>query len=122
MFVKIDDTGRIYLSTDSEEYIEDGMFEFDFPDDFNINTQNEYRIVDGELVHDPLPESPETQIADLKAKLAETDYVVIKVYEAMVTESELPDDDVQRYSSIIQQRGLWREQINQLESEVSDIG
>lgn len=121
MYVSVDETGRILATTEFEEYAE-GMSEFIFPDDFDFGTQNEYRIVDGELVHDPLPESPETQIADLKAKLAETDYVVIKVYEAMVTESELPDDDVQRYSSIIQQRGLWREQINQLESEVSNIG
>ena len=52
------DTGRICATTDREEYSE-GMIEFDFPDDFDFGTQADYCIVDGELVHDPVPISEE---------------------------------------------------------------
>lgn len=58
MYVSLDETGRIGASTEFEEYAE-GMTEFTFPDDFDLTAQNEYRIVDGELVHDPLPPSDE---------------------------------------------------------------
>lgn len=52
------DTGRICATTDREEY-SDGMIEFDFPEDFDFGAQSDYQIVDGELIHDPLPESEE---------------------------------------------------------------
>ena len=52
------DTGRICATTDREEYSE-GMIEFDFPDDFDFGTQADYCIVNGELVHDPVPISEE---------------------------------------------------------------
>ena len=52
------DTGRICATTDREEY-SDGMIEFDFPEDFDFGAQSDYRIVDGEPIHDPLPESEE---------------------------------------------------------------
>lgn len=56
MYVSLDETGRIGASTDIEEYAE-GMTEFTFPDDFDFTAQNEYRIVDGKLIHDPEPPS-----------------------------------------------------------------
>lgn len=116
-FVSTDETGRIGATTQFEEYAE-GMSEFEFPEDFDFGIQHEYRIVDGELVHDPLPEPVDQQITELKSKLAETDYVVIKVYEAMVAESEIPDEDASRYAEIITQRQQWRQQINDLEASV----
>lgn len=63
MYVSLDETGRIGATTDIEEYAE-GMTEFTFPDDFDFTVQNEYRIVDGELVHDPLPPSDEEIAAE----------------------------------------------------------
>lgn len=57
-FVDTDDTGRILVSTDQEQYAE-GMTEFTFPDDFDFSVQYEYRIQNGELIHDPLPPSEE---------------------------------------------------------------
>lgn len=117
MYVSTDETGRIGATTERKEFAI-GMSEFDFPDDFDFNKQNEYRIVDNELVHDPLPEPVDHQITELKSKLAETDYVVIKVYEAMVAESEIPDEDASRYAEIITQRQQWRQQINDLEASV----
>ena len=54
MYVSLDENGRICASTSKEEYAE-GMTEFEFPDDFDYENQSDYRIVDGELIHDPLP-------------------------------------------------------------------
>lgn len=121
-FIGTDEDGRILVSTDVEEYADENMYEFELPDDFDFATQDEYRIVDGELVHDPRPVPADQQIAELKSKLAETDYVAIKVYEAMVSEEAIPDEDATRYAEIITQRKEWRQQINQLESEVNQNG
>lgn len=63
MYVSLDETGRIDASTDIEEYAE-GMTEFTFPDDFDFIKQDEYRIVDGELIHDPKPPSEEELAAE----------------------------------------------------------
>ena len=115
MWIKTDETGRILASTDIEEYAI-GMTLFDFPDDFDFVTQDDYRIVDGELVHDPRPLDPEIEISNLKTKLAETDYVVTKIAEYQVTQTAIPDEDADRYSAIILQRQEWRDRINELEA------
>ena len=60
MYVSVDENGRICASTSKEEYAE-GMTEFEFPDDFDYENQSDYRIADGELIHDPLPMSDETK-------------------------------------------------------------
>lgn len=54
MYIATDETGRIGASTPHEQYAK-GMEQFDFPEDFDFAKQNEYRIVDGQLVHDPPP-------------------------------------------------------------------
>lgn len=114
-FIGTDETGRILVSTDDEQYADENMFEFDLPDDFDFAKQDDYRVVDGELVHDPRPIPTDQQVADLKQKLASTDYVAIKVYETMVTGENLPEEDATRYADIISQRQQWRQQINELE-------
>lgn len=118
MYVSTGNDGRIFVTTDNEAYTDETYFEFEFPEDFDYSLQNEYRIVDGELVHDPIEPSPsvQTQIAELKQKLQETDYTVIKVYESMVTGEALPDEDAERYAEVIEQRKAWRVQINELEA------
>lgn len=115
-FVQVDGNGRINATTPHIEYAGTEMFAFTFPDDFDFSLQNEYRIVEGELIHDPLPEPVDSQITELKRKLLETDYTVIKVYEAMVTGEALPDEDAERYAEVIEQRKAWRIQINELEA------
>lgn len=52
------------------------------------------------------------RIAELKANLSATDYVVIKIAEGAATTEE--------YTDIIAQRQAWREEINQLEGEKED--
>ena len=62
MWVQTDDTGRVLATTDCEEFAA-GMSEYEFPADFDYAVQDEWRIVDGTLVHDPLPTTtPDTGI------------------------------------------------------------
>ncbi|MBQ7632876.1 MAG: hypothetical protein IJS88_02020 [Alphaproteobacteria bacterium] len=52
-------------------------------------------------------EIAEQKIAELKAYLASTDYVVIKIAEGSATAED--------YADLIAQRRAWREKINELE-------
>ncbi|MBR0535822.1 MAG: hypothetical protein IIX14_05530 [Clostridia bacterium] len=64
-----------------------------------------------QIVEIPQPteeEFAQQKIADLKSKLASTDYVVIKIAEGEATAEE--------YSEILAQRKAWRAEINQLEA------
>lgn len=58
-YVFIDDENRIKVTTEDECYTDDTYIQFDFPDDFDFSKQDEYLIVDNELIHDPLPPSKE---------------------------------------------------------------
>lgn len=55
MYVQTDGSGRIFATTGHEEYAGDAYFELDFPEGFDFSRQDEWRVVDGELVHDPPP-------------------------------------------------------------------
>lgn len=59
MFVSVDEDGYICATTDDINYAGKDMFLFTFPDDFDFYKQDEYRIIDGELIHDPKPPSEE---------------------------------------------------------------
>ncbi len=64
-----------------------------------------------QIVEIPTPTEKELahqRISELKAKLASTDYVVIKIAEGEATAEE--------YSEILAQRKAWRAEINQLEA------
>ena len=63
MYAAVDENGRIGATTDDKEYAE-GMIEIDFPEDFDFTKQDEYRYVDGELVHDPKSPSEEELAAE----------------------------------------------------------
>lgn len=54
----------------------------------------------------PESERREDRVAALKAKLAETDYAVIKIAEGAATAED--------YADLIAQRKMWREEINRL--------
>lgn len=115
MFVNTDDDGRICVTTEVEEYAGPGYFEFEFPAGFEFANQNEYRIVDGELIHDPVGPTPEERITELKGKLSATDYAPIKMIEALITEKHLPQEDTDRYVKLIASRKEWRDEINRLQ-------
>ena len=55
MHVRVDtDTGRIAATSKDYPFGEDDQM-FDFPDGFDFLHQRDYRIVNNELVNDPLP-------------------------------------------------------------------
>lgn len=118
MFIHTDENGRIDVTVSDEQYAGEDYVQFSFPDDFDFSLQNEYRIVDGELVHDPLPIPVDQRIAELKSNLDSTDYVVIKLSEMKLTDQvTLSDEDSKRYSDVIANRQSWRDEINRLEAE-----
>lgn len=53
------------------------------------------------------------QINELKQKLYTTDYVAIKIAEGSATADE--------YADVIEQRRMWRAQINELEKEIEEV-
>lgn len=114
-YVMTDNDNRICVIVDNEEYTDDSYISFDFPDDFDFLHFMDYKIVDGELVYDKRPVSPESEVMQLKNKLAETDYVIPKMMEAQLTGISLQPDEQARYSEIIEQRKEWRARINELE-------
>ena len=59
MHVALTDDNRIGATTSYEEYASDDMIEFEFPEGFDFSKQDQYKIVDGELIFDPPPISEE---------------------------------------------------------------
>lgn len=90
MYVSLDETGRIGASTDIEEYAE-GMTEFTFPDDFDFTKQNEYRIVDGELIHDPKPPSEE-ELAAQEAMERQSQIQLAIPMMVQANSADIPDE------------------------------
>jgi hypothetical protein len=58
------------------------------------------------------------KINNLKVLLNSTDYQVIKCYEAQLLQEEMPYD----LQTLLAQRKAWRDEINQLEFEISMLG
>jgi hypothetical protein len=56
-----------------------------------------------------------SKINSIKIKLAETDYQVIKCYEAQLLQEEMPYN----LQELLAQRKAWREEINAIEFEIS---
>ena len=75
---------------------------------------SEFRYVDGEFIHEPSEEhirdAKIERINELKQKLADTDYNIIKIVEGAATLTEMSD--------IISQRSKWRAEINEIEKEL----
>lgn len=68
MYVQTDTDGRITVTTPYEQYASEDMFEFDFPDDFDFATQNEYVIQNGELTYSPKPPTEADIAAEREAQ------------------------------------------------------
>jgi hypothetical protein len=84
-------------------------------------------LVDGEIVtvedsEDEIKESNKilaiSTIQSLKMNLIQTDYQVIKCYEAQLLNESMPYD----LQQLLAQRKAWREEINQLEFEIAMLG
>ena len=72
-----------------------------------VKTSNGLIEVEVGSVYEEIPK--EIRIMELKQKLADTDYAIIKIAEGSATAEE--------YSDIIEQRQKWRKEINRLECE-----
>lgn len=119
MWTATDETGRITCTTPHEEFADETMQDLDiFSEDFNFSTQYEYRIVDGALVHDPLPDPPEKTLAELRYKLHSTDSVVMEMYAAMLMSAELDDETASYYAEVLANRVDWQQQIKELEAQI----
>ena len=78
----------------------------------HIEDKGDYYEVVETIVPEPTAEEIKAnRIAELKALLASTDYIVLKIAEGSATKKE--------YSEKIAQRQAWRTEINDLESEDS---
>lgn len=74
-----------------------------------------------EIIPEPEPEphvpteeeKRQQEIWELKQKLSETDYKIIKCSEAQMTGSEMPYD----LEAVIAERDVWRARINELEPQ-----
>lgn len=76
---------------------------------YPIGNVNDYKYENGEIIYDPLPKKTDNsiKIAELKQKLADTDYIVIKIAEGV--------DTWENYPGIKEQRQMWRDEINSLQ-------
>lgn len=58
-------------------------------------------------------EKKQSEISELKGKLASTDYVVMKISEGVATTEE--------YAGVLEDRQSWRARINELEKEIASL-
>lgn len=83
-----------------------------------VNGSEDFVIEDGKAVYKPLPEN---EIAKLKRKLEETDYITAKTVDALASCESISAIIAElatmrtKYGFIIEQRQQWREHINELE-------
>lgn len=103
---------QVGVGCPDEYYVEIGMTEMDVELAYDGNW-----YVAGYAPEEPAPSESEIiaqQVAELKAKLSDTDYVVIKIAEAT---GEDADAMREKYAQVIADRKEWRKQINELENK-----
>ena len=95
------------------------------PDELDLQSIRDYVLSGGALKHDPfivVPSAAE-QIAALKQKLADTDYIAAKAVDAMTAADSLTalltalKSIRTEYATVFAQRAAWRKEINDLEEK-----
>ena len=97
----------------------------ELPEDFDLKSVRDYVLSGGALKHDPFVAVPSAaeQIATLKRKLAETDYITAKAVDAMAAADSLTSllaalkSIRTEYADVLAQRAAWRKEINDLEEK-----
>lgn len=100
----------------------------ELPDDFDLKHVRDYVLIGGALKHDPFVAVPSVaeQIAALKQKLVETDYIAAKAVDAMAAADSLTSllaalkSIHTEYATVFAQRAEWRAEINKLEEQGDD--
>lgn len=98
------------------------------PDEFDLQSVRDYVLSGGMLKHDPFVVVPSAaeQIAALKQKLVETDYIATKAVDAMAAADSLTSllaalkSIRTEYATVFAQRAAWRKEINDLEEKGDD--
>lgn len=100
----------------------------ELPEDFDLKSVRDYVLSGGALKHDPFVAVPSAaeQIAALKQKLVETDYIAAKAVDAMTAADSLTallaalKSIRTEYADVFAQRAAWRKEINDLEETGDD--
>lgn len=129
MLIQVNDEGRIVSILDKglvdDEGKEIGMvaddyFEFEFPEDFDMANFNEYLLQDGQLVYSMSDGTRFYKIENLKAQLAETDYISAKMNDAIMSCTTVEEilqvnkEFNEKYGDIMAERQALRDEINKL--------
>lgn len=129
MLIQVNDEGRIVsildkglIDDEGNEIgiITDDYFEFEFPEDFDISNFNEYLLVDGQLVYSMSEGTRFYKIENLKAQLAETDYISAKMNDAIMSCTTVEEilqvnkEFNEKYGDILAERQSLRDEINRL--------
>lgn len=101
----------------------------ELPEDFDLKNVRDYILNGDTLKLDPFIVIPsiEEQIAVLKRKLADTDYITSKALDAITLADNLTSllaalkSIRTEYADLIKQRQTWREEINNLEKQMETI-
>lgn len=101
----------------------------ELPEDFDLKNVRDYILNDDTLKLDPFIVIPsiEEQIAELKRKLSDTDYITSKALDAITLADNLTSllaalkSIRTEYADLIKQRQTWREEINNLEKQMETI-
>lgn len=96
-------------------------------EDFDLKNIRDYVLQGGALIRDPYERTPSAaeQIAALKQKLAETDYIATKTVDLLIGAESLSAlltvlaETRSEYREILDLRGVWRQKIRELEAAES---
>lgn len=129
MLIQVNDEGRIVsildkglVDDEGKEIgmVTDGYFEFEFPEDFDMANFNEYLLQDGQLVYSMSEGTRFYKIENLKAQLAETDYISAKMNDAIMSCTTVEEilqvnkEFNEKYGEVLARRQALRDEINKL--------
>jgi hypothetical protein len=116
-----------YISSYTNEKVDENQIEIDIPEEYQDIFGRKFmffKIIDNNLIYDNqsnlnnLAKKPKyKQLSYLKNLLQETDYKIIKCYEAFMRQQPLPYN----LEELSTQRDAWRAEINQLEEELKAL-
>lgn len=100
----------------------------ELPENFDLKNVRDYVLQGGALIREPYVPAPSAaeQIAALKQKLAETDYITAKAVDAMAAADSLTallatlKSIRTEYADVLAHRAEWRAEINKLEEQGDD--
>lgn len=118
MHVATDADGRINYTSEDYSAGESG-FEFDFPENFDFGTQSDYRIVDGELIHDPKGPTVAQRAATLRASISNADTTITETYAGIMSGS-VTEEQAQACAQAMDNRAAWVAELSEIEEDTGE--